>query len=73
MHGQAASELLVGALWELPGLAMGRGLPGGLYRAGSRYHRGTPIDGWFTWKIPWRMMAFMMAEIHDFIDDFTIF
>eukprot|EP00434_Breviolum_minutum_P008159 symbB.v1.2.007193.t1/scaffold436.1/size343649/25 len=23
MHGQAASELLVGALWELPGLAMG--------------------------------------------------
>ena len=25
MHGQAASELLVGALWELPGLAMGRG------------------------------------------------
>ena len=24
MHGQAASELLVGALWELPGLALGR-------------------------------------------------
>eukprot|EP00438_Fugacium_kawagutii_P017476 Skav217972 [mRNA] locus=scaffold496:22272:25764:- [translate_table: standard] len=23
MHGQAASELLVGALWELPGLALG--------------------------------------------------
>ena len=48
MHGQAASELLVGALWELPGLAMGRGLPGGLYRAGVPVPSGYP-NSWMVY------------------------